>query len=147
MKYLISHRGNLSGKIPNLENKPNYIDNAIYEGFDVEIDVWYKDNQLYLGHDKPQYSITMEWIENRKEKLWVHCKNIEAIVFFKEYNSNINFFWHQNDDLTITSNKFIWVNLGKQPIKNSIAVMPEIKNDDFTECLGICSDYIKNYKK
>ena len=86
MKYLISHRGNLSGKAPNLENKPNYIDNAIYEGFDVEIDVWYKDNQLYLGHDKPQYSITIEWIENRKEKLWIHCKNIEAIIFFKEYN-------------------------------------------------------------
>ena len=28
---LISHRGNINGKKPHLENQPNYIDNAINE--------------------------------------------------------------------------------------------------------------------
>jgi hypothetical protein len=41
---------------------------------------------------------------------------------------------------------FIWVYPGKQPIKKSIAVMPEIHEDDISECIGVCSDFIENYK-
>jgi hypothetical protein len=41
----------------------------------------------------------------------------------------------------------VWAYPGKQPIKGSIAVMPEIHNDDLSKCVGICSDYIENYKK
>jgi phosphoglycolate phosphatase-like HAD superfamily hydrolase len=55
-------------------------------------------------------------------------------------------FWHEEDTLTLTSHNHLWVYPGKQPIRNSIAVMPEIHNDDVFQCLGICSDYIKNYK-
>ena len=36
---------------------------------------------------------------------------------------------------------------GKQPINRSIAVMPELFNDNVDSCLGICSDYIQNYKQ
>ena len=35
----ISHRGNISSKNTNRENSPEYIDEAIGQGFDVEIDV------------------------------------------------------------------------------------------------------------
>ena len=48
--------------------------------------------------------------------------------------------------MTLTSKSYIWAYPGKQPIKNSIAVMPEIHNDDISQCLGVCSDYIQNYK-
>ena len=41
---LISHRGNLNGKTDD-ENKPKYIEEAFSQGFDVEVDVWYIDNQ------------------------------------------------------------------------------------------------------
>jgi len=147
---LISHRGNTIGPIPNLENEPKYIDNAISDGFDVEVDVWCiknkEDNwQLFLGHDEPQYGINYDWLSDRIANLWVHCKNIEAIEFFK--NTKINYFWHQYDTLTLTSNKYIWAYPGKQPISGSIAVMPEINSDNITKCIGVCSDYIKNYKK
>ena len=40
---LISHRGNLNGPKPDQENSPNYINNAISKGYNVEIDVWFKD--------------------------------------------------------------------------------------------------------
>jgi hypothetical protein len=40
----------------------------------------------------------------------------------------------------------IWAYPGKQPIKGSIAVMPEIYNDDLDSCMGICSDIVKKYK-
>jgi hypothetical protein len=39
----------------------------------------------------------------------------------------------------------MWVYPGKQPITGSIAVMPEIHNDDISKCLGVCSDFIKRY--
>ena len=77
---------------------------------------------------------------------WVHCKNVEAVVYFKECEYDVNYFWHEEDTLTLTSHNHLWVYPGKQPIKNSIAVMPEINNDDISECLGICSDKIKEYK-
>jgi len=54
---LISHRGNINGKFESYENEPTYIDLALSKGYDVEIDVWYVDGLLYLGHDKPQYGI------------------------------------------------------------------------------------------
>ena len=146
---LISHRGNLIGKNESLENNPNYIDVAISKGYDVEIDVWFKDDTLWLGHDKPQYTVTIDFFKERISKLWIHCKNIDAVQFFmgcKDIGSHYHYFWHQNDDITLTSFNYIWAYPGKQPIKGSIAVMPEINNDKTTQCAGICSDYIDNIK-
>jgi len=144
---LISHRGNINGKFESWENEPTYIDKAISEGYDVEIDVWYKDKVLWLGHDKPDYGIDLIWFRDRLSKLWIHCKNLEALIYFKNCDYDANYFWHEQDTVTLTSKKFIWAYPGKQPIKKSIAVMPELYNDDISQCLGICSDYIKNYKK
>jgi len=143
---LIAHRGNINGKFESYENEPNYIDLAISKGFDVEIDIRMIEGSLYLGHDEPQYGITQHWVNQRIDKLWVHCKNIEAIEWFSSI-SGFNYFWHQEDTLTLTSKDYIWAYPGKQPIKNSIAVMPELYNDDLNSCIGICSNYIQNYKK
>lgn len=143
---LISHRGNINGRLESYENKPTYIELAIKQGYDVEVDVWYKDKILYLGHDKPDYGIDFRWFRDRINKLWIHCKNIEAVVYFKECEYEFNYLWHQEDDITLTSYNYIWAYPGKQPIKNSIAVMPEIYKDDVSKCIGICSDYIQKYK-
>jgi hypothetical protein len=144
---LISHRGNLNGKMESLENDPTYIDIAILKGYDVEIDVWFKDGILYLGHDNPQYEVNFKWFMDRINNLWVHCKNLDAILYFKNLELKFNYFWHQEDDITLTSLNYIWAYPGKQPIKESIAVLPEIHNDDISQSLGICSDIIENYKK
>jgi hypothetical protein len=141
---LISHRGNIDGKIENLENSPVYIDQSLSLGYDVEIDVWVVEGVLFLGHDKPQYGITQDWLNKRYEHLWIHCKNVESVEWFNMIGG-FNYFWHQEDTLTLTSNGFIWVYPGNQPIKNSISVLPEMFNDNISECIGICSDYIKNY--
>jgi hypothetical protein len=143
---LISHRGNINGKIPEAENTPEYIDDAIRLGYDVEIDIWMVDEIFYLGHDKPQYKIDISWVDDRSYRLWVHCKNIEALEFFNKFDYDINYFWHENDTATLTSKKYIWAYPGKQPIKNSIAVMPELLNDDVSNAAGICSDIIDIYK-
>jgi hypothetical protein len=145
----ISHRGNINGRIENVENKPEYVNDTILLGYDVEIDVWFVDGEWWLGHDTPQYKVSVEWLEERQDKLWIHCKNVEAVVELESGNKHydgFNFFWHETDTLTLTSLSFIWVYPGKQPIKGSIAVMPEIHNEDVSQCYGICSDYIEKYK-
>jgi len=143
---LIAHRGNINGRFEPLENKPAYIDLAIEKGYDVEIDTWFKDGILQLGHDKPDYEIDFKFIKDRLSKLWIHCKNVEAIIYFKDCGYDVNYFWHEEDTITLTSKNFIWAYPGKQPIQNSIAVLPELYNDDTSQCIGLCSNYIENYK-
>ena len=58
----------------------------------------------------------------------------------------IHYFWHQKDDITLTSKGYICAYPGKQPIKNSIAVLPELYNDDLGVCKGVCSDNILKIK-
>lgn len=142
---LISHRGNINGST-NLENSPEYIDKAIGLGYDVEIDLWCVDCGLWLGHDNPQYSIDFGWLIDRRNHLWIHCKNIDAALYIKSNSDFLNYFWHNKDDMTLTSLGYFWTHPGKKLTKFSIAVLPEInKFDDLSICFGICSDYISLY--
>jgi hypothetical protein len=141
----ISHRGNLKGRNIERENEPAYIDEAINSGFDVEIDMWWVDGRVYLGHDEPTYEVDNEWLVDRADKLWVHCKNIELLNWIPI--TLLHYFWHENDTLTLTSKNYVWVYPGKQPVVGSIAVMPEIHNDKIKKCAGICSDFVEDYRK
>jgi hypothetical protein len=142
---LISHRGNVDGRIANSENSPYYVLNALEKGFEVEIDVWFVDGKFYLGHDEPFYSIEESFLEN--EKFWCHAKNEDSLFKMLE-NPNIHCFWHQEDDYTLTSKGIPWVYPGKKVSKNSIWVLPEKTNYKYVklDCLGICSDNISHYK-
>jgi len=142
---LISHRGNINGQILELENTMGYIDIAIANGYDVEIDVWYKDDILYLGHDHPQDSIDLEWLLARSSNLWCHAKNGEALYYMSQHN-DIHYFWHQDDKFTLTSEGFIWTYPKKSLYYNSICVLPELGYEGEFNCYGICSDYIERYK-
>lgn len=140
---LIAHRGNLCGH-SDKENASEYVDEAISLGFDVEIDIWYDNGQYWLGHDKPTYQVSFNWLTERNSSLWIHCKNIEALIQLRY--SGLNYFWHEFDTVTLTSYGDIWAYPGKQPIKGSIAVLPELNDERVTECAGVCSDYIKQYQ-
>jgi hypothetical protein len=139
---LISHRGNIDGPNEVRENSPYYIMEALAMGYDVEVDVWFVDGEFMLGHDEPLYKTDYKFLMN--EKLWCHAKNLDALIELKKYS--IHYFWHEEDTVTLTSKNYIWAYPGKQPIKGSIAVMPERSNDDVSKCKGICSDYINLYK-
>ena len=140
---LISHRGNIDGPNKDRENNPEYIQNALNNGYEVEVDIWFKNNSFYLGHDKAEFLIDENFL--KKKKLWFHAKNYDALKNLK--NFDINYFWHQEDDYTITSKGNIWVYPGKVFDKNSIAVLPERFTDKINlSCEGVCSDYIERYK-
>ena len=142
----IAHRGNINGP-SELENHPDYIQDALRNGYDVEVDLWYINDEVFLGHDSPQYKIDYRWLRDRISSLWIHCKNIDALYFLSELGYEMNYFWHQEDDVTITSTGYFWTYPGKQLTSNSIAVMPEIEDfKDINIAYGICSDYIYKIK-
>jgi hypothetical protein len=141
---LISHRGNLNGRNPEMENNPTYIDRALKAGYNVEIDVRYVAGKWYLGHDEPQHLVNWDYLLN--SKLWCHAKNIEALKIMLVLGMHC--FWHQNDDVTLTSRGYIWTFPGRRLTENSICVMPEMNGGiKPNEAAGICSDYIDLYKE
>ena len=77
---LIAHRGNINGPDPENENSPKYIESAIQQGYDVEIDLRV-DLGLQLGHDESQYFIDSSWLSTFKDNLWIHCKDFAASRF------------------------------------------------------------------
>ena len=133
---IISHRGNLEGTNPIWENHPNYIEKAL-NLFDVEIDVWNINNCWFLGHDKPQYQIKIDFLFNNK--LWCHAKNIEALSKMLEYN--IHCFYHDKDDYTITSKGYIWAYPNKPLINSGISVVFGKNIPENFNGMGICTDY------
>jgi hypothetical protein len=143
---IISHRGNLNGPDKESENTPSQILLAIQKGFDVEIDFWSEDNRLFLGHDYPQHEIPIDFLRDNKDHLWIHCKNLEALESLKHFLSDSNFFWHQSDDFTLTSNGYIWTYPGKQTTSNSVIVDLEETPKVYKDCFGICTDYPEEAK-
>ena len=140
--YLISHRGNINGIHKNEENKPEYINIALNHNYDVEVDVRFEKGKFFLGHDFNQYEIDKNFLLNKK--IWCHAKTPEALLALKEISAH--YFWHQEDDYTLTSKGFIWTYPGKKLLLKSICVLPEIASYKKINCVGICSDFIEKYK-
>lgn len=141
---LIAHRGNWAGKQLDYENRPDYIETAIDYGYDAEIDLWVMNGVLFLGHDAPEYSINESYLEDLQEYLWIHAKTISAIEWLSK--TNLHWFWHENDKITMTSKGCIWT-YPEIFIQNSVVNQPDDNSSFWTDKLwqktqyvGICHD-------
>jgi hypothetical protein len=150
---IISHRGNLEGPDLKTENTKFQIYKCIDLGFDVEIDIRVIDGRIMLGHDTPCEEMELKDLYEISDRLWIHCKNLEALEYF--CNKSFNYFWHETDRYTITSKGIGWVFIGQYPYSKSVVVLPEsislytfphgieyIKNS-----YGICTDKPVYYKE
>lgn len=146
---IISHRGNMFGPDKDRENCPEQVLTALAKGYDVEVDLWAHDQNLFLGHDEGQYPIQKDFLENNAKQLWIHCKNLEALYMCEFDIVGVRYFWHQSDDFALTSDRIFWTYPGQPLTPNSILVMPEI--DDFVnvgpDIYGICSDHVDQIEK
>jgi len=140
---IISHRGNIRGPVLGRENAPSYIDCAIGNGYDVEIDVRSVNGELWLGHDKPQYKITWNWIFHRQSNLWLHCKDLEAAKICQTFQS----FCHEGDAFAFTSREIIWLHDLSQTVDDK-TIIPLLSKKDikkfatkYSSAYGICTDY------
>jgi hypothetical protein len=142
---VISHRGNLNGPDTKTENHPDQILKAIKLGLDVEVDVWFKDDSFFFGHDYPQYEISDEFLLSIIDNAWIHCKNLEALEVLSQGDDLFRYFWHENDNYTITSNEKIWTLPGNKITNHSVCVLPEkYPNIDYSKAYGVCTDFPLN---
>jgi hypothetical protein len=140
----IAHRGNTNGK-SKLENNPDYIKNTIALGYDVEIDIWCLENKYYLGHNFPEYPVTELFIHEILQNAWFHCKNLESLYYLSKVKG-CKYFWHEDDDFTLTSSGHIWTYPGKKITELSIIVDLDIPKISLYTVIpyGICSDYVSH---
>jgi hypothetical protein len=139
--FLISHRGNTHGSVKKEENNPYFLDKLLKTCYNIEVDVWLLDNKLYLGHDIPQYEVTLEFLKN--DLLWCHAKNLDALQYMLDHK--IHCFWHQSDDFTITSRGYIWTFPNKDVTKNSVIVCHTKEETEYyskMDIAGVCSDFV-----
>ena len=145
---LIAHRGLVNGPNKHIENQPATIKSALDNGFDCEIDLWVFDCRLYLGHDGPQYNITEQFL--KQSGLWIHCKNLDALEYCSK-DKTLNYFWHENDTYTLTSQGIIWAYPDKTLNTQCVMVMPEwqdstLENVKHATCFAVCSDFVQLLK-
>lgn len=122
MIHTIAHRGNTKGRVISEENHPQKIKEVTRDHY-AEVDVWFKDNSYWLGHDGPEYQVSLEFLRN--VKLFCHAKNIEAL--HQMLKDDIHCFWHETDYTSMTSKNFVWK-------------YPEVYKDG--KLWGICSDWL-----
>lgn len=154
---IIAHRGNIDGPKPELENTPKHLLNALQSGFDIEVDVWGIEGEyqmeLWVGHDEPTWRMKdhfghYDYLGDNR--IWYHCKNIEAMVVCDEQgHGRTNFFFHNTDDMTLTSRGQFWTYPNKPLLSaNSICVMPERNNQEVPKFIyGVCTDFAMKYIK
>lgn len=145
---LIAHRGNIDGPNHEKENSPDYIREALSNGYHVEIDVWIQsDGSLFLGHDGPQYPTTLDFLKHDK-RIICHAKTIPTFQYLLMHD--LHCFFHDKDAATLTSEKKIWLYPKQLPCEYGILVMPEWIGEKWMDfvtnaignCYGVCSDYV-----
>ena len=142
---LIAHRACIFGPDNDIENKNKSIKYCISKKFDVEIDVFFYKNKIYLGHDEPKEKINIQFLLENSKKLWIHCKNLDSLHYLISYKK-LNVFYHQTDDFTLTSKKHIWT-YPEKPTTNKSVIVCKSKQEhtkaiNSKNIFGICSDYV-----
>lgn len=145
---LISHRGNINGPNPHLENRPDYIMKTLSLDYEVEVDVWKVYGKVLLGHDAPQYHVSEHFLQ--QPGLWLHAKNISAIQWIQEREDWVRGFWHESDTVAMVTGGFLWTAQLDIMGHNVIHMIPNTNTTKIytttmfeSDLAGICSDYIE----
>jgi hypothetical protein len=125
----IAHRGNTRGPNPDLENSPMYIMGAFNDGFDVEVDAWFRNNKWWLGHDEPRYEVTKYFMGN--PGLWIHAKDAQTLAELTRVGVDWNYFYHENDNVALTAGSWIWT---CNPTAKSTRAILMISGKPWYEC-------------
>ena len=141
---MISHRGNIDGP-EHTENHPSQIDFAIHLGFEVEVDVWERDGNLWLGHDRPMFRVKELWLLDRQHQLLCHAKTIKAACMLEDMGMEC--FGHNLDAFVMSNVGDIILHPQAKYVEGCVVMLPERrkKGEDYSKAGAICSDYISLY--
>ena len=82
----ISNKGNIYEKNIGVENTPKYVNRALMRGFEVVIDIRI-DSDVIMMHKTP---ITIEWLNERKSKLWLRVESLQYISKLHSFRIILN---------------------------------------------------------
>ncbi len=74
--------------------------------------------------------------------MWLHAKNFDACIRLK--NTELNWFWHENDKITLTSKNYLWCFPGVY-IQDGITVEFGHNKNLPKNILGVCTDFPELY--
>lgn len=144
----ICHRGNVNGSVKELENNFGVLIQRSIQGHYVEVDVWYHENHLWLGHDKPEYKITLEWLAADKRRL-IHAKDGKTLEHLLQESGrkalDLHVFYHTDEDYVLTNKGLVICYPGKPLLQGSLCMMPEraqYSQQELLKSFAICSDTI-----
>jgi len=144
---LIAHRGNVDGPNPAYENQPDYIQQAMSEGYDVEVDVWYVDESIWLGHDRPQYHVShSDFISLLYFKsIWWHAKDYKTLNYMLSHGRQIKVFAHEGDKYGLVNGGYIWTadtTIQLEPNNYTVWILPTLPSDFIPDPMlyGLCTD-------
>lgn len=133
---IIAHRGLLDGPDKNIENTLEQFNEALSEGFDIEVDVHvayieynYDANGNSIKNSTPKVKFRIGhdatanlWVDDDcfnnlasqfpDQMIWLHCKDVETLDYFinnmADRMPNVTCFFHQSDDVTLTEGSLLW---------------------------------------
>jgi hypothetical protein len=142
----ICHRGNLDGPMKDLENNFGVLIQRAIQGHRVEIDVWYHEQNLWLGHDRPEYKITLEWLASCKRRL-IHAKDGKTFEYLLLESGkralDLHIFYHTEEDYVLTNKGLVICYPGKPLLQGSLCMMPEralYSQEELEKSFSICTD-------
>lgn len=142
----ICHRGNINGAIKEMENNFGVLLQRELQGHSVEVDVWYHENTLWLGHDKPDYKISWDWLISSKRRL-IHAKDGNTFSYLLRESGkkavDIHIFYHTEEDYILTNKGLVICYPGQPIVPGSLCMMPErvdYSKEELQEAFWICSD-------
>lgn len=145
----ICHRGNVFLQNTDNENKPDVLDMCDSNGFYVECDVWLvNENELWLGHDNPEYKVDLEWLSRSHRRL-IHAKDGATFAYLINESAkaglDLNVFYHTVEDYALSTKGWIIVHPNRPLVEGSICMMPEMTNpyysiDERKKLFFLCSD-------
>ena len=143
----IAHRGNISGKVLESENKVFYILDALKQNYDVEVDVRSKSGELFLGHDSCQEKFPFQMFLRHIDNIWIHCKDLESLAYFQNQNNRWNYFFHNNDLATLTSRGIMWLHEDAGAYPGGVLVDLSERPLRLENLFGVCCDNFDYIKK
>lgn len=141
--HLISLRGNILGIDEKKENKPYQIQEVIRMGFHCWVDVWWHNEQFYLGKYEPYYPIKPTFLN--MFALWCNAMNFETLIKLKENRTPHYFEW--KGDPLFTNKEYIITDTPLDiELENTILLTDEYFYKDFP-LKGIVSDNIASFRE
>jgi hypothetical protein len=142
---LIAHRGNLNGPIPERENHPDYLVEALNCGVEVEVDVWVTDGKIFFG----EHEVGETFVYLISKDAWFNCKNPEAVEYFKTRNDgeNYKYFYETDGGKIVSSTGHEWVEAPldlEEEQSSEVIVLDLSEGHDYKygEVFAVCTDFV-----